>query len=107
MAQYNYLNQKAFNAAKWSTITEIIAKIANPISNMILARILAPEAFGVVATTTMIFSFAEMLTDAGFQKYLVQHQFKDEQEKKQKCQCGILDKSMVIYGDFWIDCTSK
>lgn len=47
---------------------------------MILARILAPEAFGVVATIAMIISFAEMFTDAGFQKYLVQREFKDDIE---------------------------
>lgn len=77
----NNLNNKVVKAAKWSTATEIAAKIVNPITNMILARILAPEAFGVVATVTMIVSFADMFTDAGFQKYLVQHEFKDEDEK--------------------------
>lgn len=72
---------KIFNAAKWSTVTEIITKLISPITNMILARIVAPEAFGIVATITMIISFADMFTDAGFQKYLVQHEFKSEEEK--------------------------
>lgn len=75
------IKNKFVNATKWSTITEIAAKIVSPITNMILARIIAPEAFGVVATITMIMSFADMFTDAGFQKYLVQHEFKDEEEK--------------------------
>lgn len=75
------LQNKVVNATKWSSITEIAAKIVSPITNMILARILVPEAFGVVATVTMIMSFADMFTDAGFQKYLVQHEFKDEGEK--------------------------
>ncbi|RBP42242.1 oligosaccharide flippase family protein [Garciella nitratireducens] len=48
---------------------------------MIFARIISPEAFGVVATVTMIMSFVDMFTDAGFQKYLVQHEFKNEHEK--------------------------
>lgn len=59
-------------AAKWSSISELISKLVNPITNMILARILAPEAYGVVATLTMIITFAEIFTDAGFQKYLTQ-----------------------------------
>ncbi|MFK4786232.1 lipopolysaccharide biosynthesis protein [Fusobacterium sp. MFO224] len=75
------LNNKILNATKWSSITEILAKIISPITNMILARILLPEAFGVVATVTMIVSFADMFTDAGFQKYLIQHEFKNDQEK--------------------------
>ncbi|WP_027639082.1 lipopolysaccharide biosynthesis protein [Clostridium cadaveris] len=75
------IESKFLNATKWSTITEIVAKLITPITNMILARIITPEAFGVITTITMIMSFADMFTDAGFQKYLVQHEFKDENEK--------------------------
>lgn len=43
-------NTKIKTAIKWSVITEITAKVVTPISSMILARLLAPEAFGVVVT---------------------------------------------------------
>jgi O-antigen/teichoic acid export membrane protein len=75
------LNNRVANAAKWSVITEIAAKLVTPISTMILARLLVPEAFGVVATVTMIVSFAEMFADAGFQKYLIQHEFTDDNHR--------------------------
>ncbi|MBY0753936.1 lipopolysaccharide biosynthesis protein [Clostridium sardiniense] len=58
-----------------------MAKIIMPITNMILARLLTPDEFGVIATITMITSFADMLADAGFQKYIIQHEFKSENEK--------------------------
>ncbi len=77
------LNRKVSNAAKWSTVTEIASKFVTPVTTMILARLLAPDAFGVVATVTMIVSFADMLTNAGFQKYLVQHEFVDARHKTQ------------------------
>ncbi len=77
----NNLQNKVLSATKWSTITELAAKLVSPVTNMILARILVPEAFGVVATVTMIISFADMLTDSGFQKYLVQREFKNDDEK--------------------------
>ena len=80
MSQDN-LNSKIVNASKWSTITEVMAKLIAPISSMVLARVLTPEAFGVVATITMIISFAEIFTDAGFQRYLIQHEFKSDEEK--------------------------
>lgn len=73
-------NKTIINAAKWSSITEIIAKMITPVVNMILARLLTPEAFGVVATITMVISFAEVFADAGFQKYIIQHEFKNEEE---------------------------
>lgn len=77
------LNKKVVKATKWSAITEIVARLVMPISNIVLARILAPEAFGIVATITMVVTFAEVFTDAGFQKYLVQHEFKDDLDKEQ------------------------
>lgn len=75
------LNSKIVNATKWSTITEVMGKLVAPISSMVLARLLTPEAFGVVATLNMVIAFAEIFTDAGFQRYLIQHEFKDEREK--------------------------
>lgn len=74
------INDRINNAAKWSSITEIIAKFISPITNMILAHLLAPEMFGIVATVTMVFSFAEMFTDAGFQKFIIQHEFENKKE---------------------------
>ena len=74
------INKKVANATKWSTITEILAKLVVPITNLILARILAPETFGIIATITLVTSFADMLTDAGFQKYLIQHEFESKKD---------------------------
>ena len=73
------LGSKVMNAAKWSSITEVSSKCIQPISNMLLARILSPDAFGVVATINIIISFVDMFTDAGFQKYIIQNDFKDEE----------------------------
>lgn len=80
--QTQKLDSKIENATKWSTLAEIAAKLIAPITNMVLARLLTPEMFGVVATINIIISFADMFTDAGFQKYLVQHEFTDEQDRK-------------------------
>lgn len=74
------LQARSAGAAKWSLATEVIAKIISPISQLILARLLAPEAFGMVATVTMVVSFADMFADAGFQKYLVQHNFRNKED---------------------------
>lgn len=73
------LNRQVSRATIWSSITEIVAKLITPIVNMVLARLLVPEAFGVVATITMVISFAEIFTDAGFQKYIIQHEFDSDE----------------------------
>jgi len=69
---------KAKKATKWSLITEISSKLVAPVVNMVLARVLTPEAFGMVATVTMVTSLADLFTDTGFQKFLIQHDFVDE-----------------------------
>lgn len=70
-------NNSVVSATKWSAVTEFAARLIGPISTMVLARILTPEAFGVLVTAQMVISFAEIFTDAGFQKYIIQHAFKD------------------------------
>lgn len=77
-------NQKAVspklikNATKWSMIAEISAKLIVPLTNMVLARLLAPEVFGLVAVINMVISFCDMFTTAGFQRYIIQHEYENE-----------------------------
>lgn len=78
----NNLNTRAVTAFKWSSFTELLCKVITPLIYMLLARILAPEAFGVLATIIMIVSFAEVFVESGFQKFLIQHQFETEDEER-------------------------
>ena len=73
------LSNKVAKAAKWSAYAEVIGKLVGPITTMVLARVLTPDAFGVVTTLTMIIAFAEIFTDAGFQRYIIQHEFKSDE----------------------------
>lgn len=100
-------NSKVKTATKWSAITEIIARLVTPISSMVLARLLTPDAFGVVATIVMIISFAEIFTDAGFQKYIIQHEFDDEEDRIKSTNVAFLSNlflSLVIWGGIAIFC---
>lgn len=74
------LNRKLFDATKWSAITNIFRKLVTPITSLVLARLLTPEIFGVIATINIVITFADIFTDAGFQKYLVQHEFDTDLE---------------------------
>lgn len=65
----------------WSLFSEIAAKFITPITNMLLARILSPDDFGVLAVCNMLVSFMDIITDAGFGKYLVQSDFNSDDEK--------------------------
>ena len=89
------MDTKIVAAAKWSVITEVLAKLITPLTNIILAHMLAPTAFGILATIMMVISFAEMLADAGFQKFLVQHEFESTQDK-QEARCGLYCQPSVF-----------
>lgn len=95
------LNNKVKKATKWSAITELIVRLLVPIVNMVLARLLTPEAFGIVTTLTMVITFAEIFTDAGFQRYLIQHEFTDEESKIKSTNVAFwsnLSVSLLIWG---------
>ena len=74
------LGARTVTATKWSLVTHLASKLISPLTTIVLARILAPEAIGVVSLVTMVTSFADLFSDAGFQKYLIQHEYCDERE---------------------------
>lgn len=68
----NSITQKATRSFKWSAMTEMVARTAAPIITVVLARLLTPADFGVVATAMIVISFAQMFWDAGLSKALIQ-----------------------------------
>lgn len=74
-------NEKIINARKWSSFAEIVSKVIVPITNMILARLISPTAFGIVTTATMIFSFGDIFSTGGFPNYIIQKRFFDSQDE--------------------------
>ena len=95
------LSNKVAKATKWSAYAEIIGKLVGPITTMVLARVLTPEAFGVVTTLTMIIAFAEIFTDAGFQRYIIQHEFKSDEDKDKSINVAFwsnLTMSLLLWG---------
>ena len=89
------------NAVVWSFAAELTAKLIVPITNMILARILAPEAFGVIATINLIVTFADMISTSGISKYIVQKNFNSEEELYRNADVAFWTNSFIsIFG--WI-----
>ena len=72
---------KVKKATIWSMITQLSTKLLSPIINIILARLLVPETFGIVATVTIVISFTDIIFNEGFSKYIVQHDFRNKSEE--------------------------
>ncbi len=95
------LKQQVVTATKWSALTEIVIRLVSPIAGMILARLLTPEAYGAVATTSIVITFAELFTDAGFQRYIIQHDFVDDDDLNKSANVAFwsnLVMSLIIWG---------
>ena len=57
---------------KWSALMEVVSRVASPIVFVVLARLLSPNDYGVVATAMIAISFSQMFWDAGLSKALIQ-----------------------------------
>lgn len=66
--------KKAVNAGKWVFINSVTQKLLNIFTFLILARLLLPSDYGVIAVVFIVVGFFEVVTAPGFQKALLQRQ---------------------------------
>ncbi len=62
------------HALRWSLFGELATKLVQPLVFIILARLLAPTDFGVMAAALMVIGLSQVLWDAGMAKALIQRQ---------------------------------
>ena len=94
-------NKKIVGATGWSLSTQIVSKIFPPITTMILARFFAPEIFGIIATVSLVTSFAETFNESGFQRYLIKKKYEEEDDLKKDSDVSFwsnLILSLVLWG---------
>jgi lipopolysaccharide exporter len=65
------------------------------ISTLILARLLTPEHFGIVALVTIALQFFELLVETGNQQYIVQKETVDKEDLNTAWSMDILIKSAI------------
>ena len=65
---------QAFQSVKWASLGSILPRLVTPISTMVLAALLVPKDFGVVAAAMIVISFAQILTNMGIGAAIIQRQ---------------------------------
>lgn len=68
------LHQKTTSAAKWSAVDVFMRQGVQFIVSIVLARLLVPEDFGVIAMLSMFIGVAGIFIDSGFSSALIQRQ---------------------------------
>ena len=69
---------KTFNGLKWSSFSQFSIQIINLILNVILARLLSPYEFGLIAMITVFISFMQLFKDFGFGSVLISQKNVDD-----------------------------
>ena len=63
---------RVINSAFFSVAAKLLGKSLGLISTIIIARILAPEDFGLIAVVSMALYFFDILSHAAGEQYIVQ-----------------------------------
>lgn len=66
------LVDKAAHSVKWAILYNLVPRLITPFSTLILAKLLTPSDFGLVAIATLVVSLANVVIDSGLGKALIQ-----------------------------------
>ena len=86
------LQDKTFSSIAWSGSIQIIAQVLNFGLSIILARLLSPTDFGLMATMLVFIGFAQLLSDFGLSTSLIQ---KDSVNNRDAFSCSVVN---AIFG---------
>jgi O-antigen/teichoic acid export membrane protein len=75
------LSQQALGGVIWATVEKFGGRIIQFTSTVILARILLPEDFGIIAMVTIVFAVANILIDSGFSQALIREETITEKDR--------------------------
>lgn len=71
--EHEALVNRAAKSFKWSMLYNIAPRLVTPFTTMILAALLTPADFGLVAISTLVIALANILVDLGFGKAVIQN----------------------------------
>lgn len=74
---------------------QVVQRGLGIVSTLILARLLTPEHFGIVALVTIALQFFELLVETGNQQYIIQKETLDEEDLNTAWSMDILIKSGI------------
>jgi len=66
------IKETSVKGLKWTGLSEILSRSVQPLVTIILARILSPEDFGLIAVANIVISLCLIFQDFGFKKAIVQ-----------------------------------
>lgn len=72
-SEFDHATDLAARSLKWTSLIEILSRTATPIVFVVLAAMLPPTDFGLLASAAVVVSFTQIFIDNGFGRALIQY----------------------------------
>lgn len=96
------LKQKAFTGLIWSIIENSGTQVFSLIIFLLLARLLTPQTFGLIALANVFLAFMQIFLDQGFAKALIQRENLEPEHLDaafwSQVSCGVLLTTITFFG---------
>lgn len=96
----NSYKQKAVSGVAWTTIERLTTQVIQFVIGIAIARILAPQDYGIIGMTAIFFAIATTFVDSGFGSALIQKKDRNEDDYA-TCFYFNLCVSVVLYALLW------
>lgn len=91
----------ATRSVKWSALNNLFPRFITPLTTVLLAALLEPEDFGLVAVSTLILAFAQVVIGLGWGPAVIQR--RDQVEAAATLAFWIsLGVATILYGLLWV-----
>lgn len=80
MEQYEEIKQKTFFGAIWKFLERILAQLITFVVSLVLARILSPKEYGLIAIVTVMINLMNVFVTSGYGAALIQKKDSDDRD---------------------------
>ena len=95
------LKGKSVSGFGWATVQQLLGRLTTFSVNLVLARLLVPEDFGVVAVLNIFIAISMALADAGFASSLARTEHLDEKDTSTVFYFTAT-MGLILYGIFFV-----
>jgi len=95
------LSRRLLGAASWVVLGAGVTHVARLVGNLIMTRLLAPEAFGLVAVASMVPTILSLLSDVGFRENICRNPKGEDQRFLDTVWSIQIVRGQVL----WLGCT--
>jgi lipopolysaccharide exporter len=94
------IGEQVISSSLWMIVWRWSARVIGLVTTVILARLLFPEDFGIVATAGIVAAFFTMMIDLGTDSYLIRHEAPDRDDYDTAWTLRLVVMSMSAVGIF-------